>query len=373
MGLVGITGSVSASEVRFLDFEEQGDVLEGIGTLLRAVTGGKMEGMRTAVKVHFGELGNFTHIRPEFVRRIVDELVEEGAAPFVAETTTLYPTGGRFTASDCLRTAAYNGFSEGTLGCPLVIADGPDGYDGVGFVVTNARTEAGPGMVRVARRIAEADALVVLSHVKGHALTGMGGSIKHLGMGCTTKDAKKSQHEAHGLEFYNESCNGCGKCADSCRFSALVMDGRVPIRERGRCMYCNTCLNACDSGAIKILEEGKARFQEALAHAAAAVMAAMAGKPVIFLNFIMDVTPFCDCVAPAGRLVVQNVGILGSRDPVAIDRASLDLVDGADLMPGWNVSPPDVLGKINGTRSTIHLDEAERLGIGQPKYVLVQR
>jgi len=101
-------------------------------------------------------------------------------------------------------------------------------------------------------------------------------------------------------------------------------------------------------------------------------MKAFSGKDVVFLNSILDVTPLCDCAAPAGRLVTQNVGLLISGDPVAIDRASLDLVDQASLMPGWDVKPPDVLGKINGTDSLIQMKEAVRLGVGSMSYNLVK-
>jgi hypothetical protein len=127
----------------------------------------------------------------------------------------------------------------------------------------------------------------------------------------------------------------------------------------------------CKNKAIKLLENGKEKFQEGLAEAAAGVMFAMRDKPVVFLNFIFDVTHACDCAAPAGKLVVQNVGILASRDPVAIDKASIDLIDQSPVIPNWDVVPPDVLGKINKARSAGHLEAAERLGMGSMDYDLI--
>ncbi|MEJ5293393.1 MAG: DUF362 domain-containing protein [Candidatus Methanosuratincola sp.] len=362
------------SEVYFCDFSESGNVLESIDRLLDSCTkahghgeGLDFEGKRVSVKVHFGELGNYTHMRPAFVRRVVDYVKGKGGLPFATETTALYPEGARVTVEESLRTAAYNGFTEGGLGCPIVIADGPDGYSGV---VTGGGRFI--DFVKVAKAIAESDALVVLSHVKGHVLSGIGGAIKNLAMGCTTKDCKRGQHRAHGLVFREEKCTGCGSCYKVCRFSALEMVDGKPVWDWDRCFYCSTCRFSCEYGAIGILEDGKERFQIGMAEAAAGVMRVMEGKGAVFLNFMYDVTQLCDCAAPAGRLVVQNVGILASRDPVAVDAASVELIDSAESFPSLGVSPPDLLGKINRTDSWIHIREAERLGMGSCRYRLVK-
>jgi uncharacterized Fe-S center protein len=328
------------------------------------------EGSRIAIKIHFGERGNYTHMRPAFVRRVVDYVSSRGSYPFVAETTTLYPSGKRLTVEESLETARYNGFTEVGLGCPIVIADEPDGQNGMEFSVNNAAEACRVKSTIVARHLLEADAIIVLSHVKGHALSGMGGALKNLGMGCTTRKGKREQHAAHGLVFDYDECTGCGKCVEACKFDALVMANDRPARDEGRCMYCNTCLYTCEDEAIRLLPNGKELFQQAMAHAAAGVMKGFSGKRVFFMNAILDVTPLCDCAAPAGRLITQNVGLLASSDPVAIDKASLDLVDAAPMIPGWDVSPPDILGKINRTSSMIHLSEAARLGMGSLEYGL---
>jgi len=361
------------SDVRFFELGKFGDPLEGIDGLMKGSFGRKdLMGRRVAIKIHFGEKGNYTHIRPSFVRKVVDFVKLEGGMPFVAETTTLYPTGQRFTVEDSIETARYNGFSEEGLGCPLVMVDEPDGNNGVEFAVDNAAEDCRVKSVNVARHLIEADSMIVISHVKGHRLTGMGGAIKNLGMGCTTRRSKREQHAAHGLVWDYGKCSGCGKCIESCKFNALEMQGDKPVREEGSCMYCLNCMFECENDSIQMYENGKELFQRALAHASAGVMRAFSGKDVVFLNSILDVTPLCDCAVPGGRLVTQNVGLLISGYPVAIDRASLDLVDKADLMPGWDVKPPDVLGKINTTDSLIQMKEAARLGIGSMNYNLVK-
>jgi hypothetical protein len=360
------------SEVFYFEFVKQGDPLQGIDMLLgRIAQDVAWKGSRVAIKVHFGERGNYTHIRPEFVRRVVDFVKEKGGTPFLAETTTLYPEGFRLTVEDSLETAKYNGFSEAGLGCPIVIVDGPDGNNGVEFKVDRASDRCRVKSAGVARLLLDADIVIVFSHVKGHLLSGIGGAIKNLGMGCTTKASKREQHASHGLVFDYERCTGCGTCVDICKFSALSMRDGKPVKDDERCMYCNTCKFHCESGAIGFVENGKELFQEALSHAAAGVMKGLRGRQTLFLNAVMDVTPLCDCAVPAGLPVTQNVGILASVDPVAIDEASLDLLDKAAILPNWDVSPPDILGKINGTSSLVHIREGERLGMGSCDYSLI--
>lgn len=359
------------AQVYFFDFGDGNDVHSAIKLLLLKVGGGRIRrGMKVAIKSHFGEMGNYTHIRPSFVRSAVDAVKGLGGRPFFTDTTTLYPEGGRLTVRDSLETARYNGFTEEGLGCPVVIADAPDGNSGLlieNGISTNTRLKR----VRVAKAIVEADALIVLSHVKGHVMSGMGGAIKNLGMGCTTKETKSAQHKLHGCEFDLEKCVGCGKCAESCTFGALRMEDGKPARGEG-CVYCLTCMFNCEERAIHLLEGGKELFQEGLAEAACGVTRALGGKPIAYLNFVMDVTRLCDCAAPAGKLVVQNAGILASSDPVAVDKASLDLVDSSPIIPGWQVSPPDILGKLNKTSSLIHIRKAAALGMGSIEYTITK-
>ncbi len=360
------------SEVYFLDLRKWRDALKGIDLLLRATAEDLKAEERVAVKVHFGERGNYTYLRPAFVRRVVDSLKGIGASPFVTETTALYPTGFRSNAEEVIETARFNGFTEDGLGCPIVVADGLYGENGVEVSLERAWGGCQIKKISVARGIVESDALVVLSHVKGHLLSGFGGAIKHLGMGCTTKRGKREQHAAHGLVVKYERCTGCGECVKACRFSALRMEGGRPVRDEERCVYCNTCMFSCGQDAITLLEDGKERFQIALAHAAAGVMRAMSEKPKVFLNFVLDVTVLCDCAAPAGNIITHNIGILASKDPVAIDRASLDLIDASPMIPGVKASPPDPLGKLNGTDSSIQIRVMEALGAGRSAYRLVE-
>jgi len=214
--------------------------------------------------------------------------------------------------------------------------------------------------------------LVVLSHVKGHEITGFGGALKNLGMGCVSTSSKRAQHRVNIPIFAEErECNGCGKCADACPPKAIMMVNEKPRRVSAECTYCGTCFFICPSHCWIWPPGSKEKLQVYVSHAASAVLQGYRGK-VVFVNFIQDVVPYCDCAAPSGNPVVQDVGITLSFDPVAIDKASLDLIDKSPIIPGaTSAKPPDILGKMHHTSCMVQLETAEKLGMGSTKYKLV--
>ena len=359
------------SKVVFLDYSKGGNVLSGMARLCREsmVLDSIPGGGSVAVKLHMGERGNMTYIRPALVRTVVDLVKHAGGRPFVTDTTALYP-GARDTGSKYLSTAAYNGFVEESVGAPVVIADG-DGHDGIPVPVQSVVHGCDLNEVKIAARIHRADYLLVLSHVKGHMITGFGGAMKNLGMGCVTKEAKRDQHRVNTPMLDEARCDGCEACIEVCPVGALTSVNGKPRKDLEKCIHCSTCLFECPSGALFWERSNKEQFQVYLAHAASAVMSRFGGRAG-FLNFIQDVTPCCDCAAPAGRAIVPDIGILASLDPVAVDKASLDLIDQAPVVlnPAPLV-PPDRMGKLNETDSLVQLKVAERLGMGSLAYHLI--
>jgi len=327
------------------------------------------KGGNVLVKVHMGERGNVTYLRPAFVRAIVDLIKKVGGSPLVADTTALYPDG-RFTAKGYLETAAFNGFTEESMGAPIIIADG-DGYEGEVTPLKRRIEGCELREVKVASAILQADAMIVLTHFKGHLLSGVGGALKNLAMGCVTKESKAAQHATHPPTLDEAKCNACGVCVEGCPFKALTLKGGQPVRDTGKCMYCSNCLFACPQGALYWPKGSKERFQLYLAHAAYGVLTALSGKPVSYFNFIQDITPKCDCCAPAGQPITKDVGILAASDPVAIDKASLDLVDQAYRQSNPQIpTTHDPLGQMNETDSLIHIRTAQKLGVGNLEYQL---
>ncbi|WP_309493129.1 DUF362 domain-containing protein [Candidatus Hecatella orcuttiae] len=359
------------AEVYFFDYGKGTSILPGLEKLF--YSSGMAEvaapGARVAVKVHMGERGNLTYLRPPIVRKVVELVKAVGGVPFVADTTVLYPQK-RFTARDCLETAAYNGFTPETVGAPIVIADGEDGYQGVSVEVERTVDGCRLREVKVASAFLEADAMIVLSHAKGHLLSGFGGALKNLAMGCTTKHGKAAQHASHGLGFDGSKCDGCGKCVEACVYAALRLEGGKAVRDLEKCMHCCNCLFVCEKNAFYWPEGCRDVFQVYIAHAAYAVAKVFKKGRMGFLNFVQDVTSRCDCCTTAEKAVTQDVGILASSDPVAVDKASVDLIDQAPKLAQLPHDPPDILGKINGTNSLIQLRTAQKLGLGSLKYEL---
>ena len=357
------------SEVFFFPYDEGRAFLRGLKTLFPRVANVVSPGDSVAVKVHMGEYGGSAYLRPPIVRRVCDLIKEAGAKPFVTDTTSLYPLG-RFTASQYLATAAYNGFTEESVGVPVVIADGEQGYDGEWVDIPKHVSGCSLDKIKIAREIFDADSMVVLSHLKGHELSGFGGSIKNVAMGCVTKESKAAQHRVNRGVIDLSKCTGCGQCVEACAFKALSLLEEKMVRDEKRCMNCNNCLYLCPEKVFSLPPQAKERFQVYLAHAAAGVLSRFHSK-VAFINFVQDVTPLCDCATPSGLPVISDIGILASTDVVAIDKASLDLIAQSQPVGKFaNIKSPDILGKINGTDSLVQIRTAQELGLGNMKYQL---
>ncbi|MFH1532670.1 MAG: DUF362 domain-containing protein [Pseudomonadota bacterium] len=284
------------------------------------------EGDLVAIKTHWGEAGNTAFVPSFFVRRVVRAVRKTGARPFVTDTNTLYRER-RHDAVDNLRTAAANGFTAETLGCPLVIADGLVGTDGRDVIVPGA---VHGSTARIASAIVESQGMVVVSHVKGHMVFGFGGALKNLGMGCCTTSAKQRLHADVRPMVEVDLCTGCATCVAHCRFGAIAMertaDGTLARIDHGVCSGCGECVVVCPVEAIPIRWDGDpGRTQEKTAEVA---RAAVLGKETrtVYLNFLTAVTPDCDCCSWSDASLIPDVGVLASSDPVAVDMASLDLI-----------------------------------------------
>jgi uncharacterized Fe-S center protein len=360
------------SEVFFFPYDEGRAFLRGLRALFSRVANVVSMGDSVAVKVHMGEYGGSAYLRPPIVHRVCDLIKEAGGKPFVTDTTALYPAG-RFTASQYLATAAFNGFTEESVGVPVVIADGEQGYDGEWVDTPKQVSGCSLDKIKIAREIFNADSMIVLSHLKGHELSGFGGSIKNVAMGCVTKESKAAQHRVNRGVIDLSKCTGCGQCVEACAFEALSVLEEKIVRDEEKCVNCNNCLYTCPEEVFSLPPHAKEKFQVYLAHAAAGVLSRFHSK-VAFINFVQDVTPLCDCATPSGLPVVPDIGILASTDVVAIDKACLDLIAQSKPVGKFaNVSSPDILGKINGTDSLIQLRAAQELDLGNMEHQLKEQ
>ena len=326
-----------------------------------------------AIKIHFGEKGNTAYIRPQFARVVVDMVKKGGGKPFLTDTNTLY-VGTRSDAVSHIRTAIENGFAFSVVDAPIVIADGLRGDSsfpveiGLEYVKT----------AKIAHDIHFSDAMIVLTHFKAHELSGFGGAIKNLGMGCASREGKLFQHSNVSPKVNREKCVGCGSCKKWCSQEAIeVKDGKAEIDEK-KCVGCGECIITCPKGAIEIQwNEEVPVFQKKMAEYAYAAVKNKRDK-VFFVNFIMDVSPACDCYSFSDYPIVPDIGILASTDPVAIDQASYDLVKNSEgfrnsalkkaFSPGEDKFR-DIYPEVD---PEIQLEHAEKIGLGERSYKLIK-
>lgn len=358
------------SDVYFFDYNKGNHFIRGIQRLFEKSGIGDMipRGGTVAVKTHLGDIGSSFYIRPPFVRTVVDLIKERGGNPFVTDTSVVYP-GGRGTPEKYIKTAAFNGFTEETMGAPVVIADA----DGKTVTVKiKERLEGGfLEEIKIPATIYNADFLMVLSHVKGHAIVGMGGSVKNMAMGGVAKETKIAQHRTNPPQLDLEKCTGCGHCAKICPEKTVVMKDKTPEYDPSGCVFCGTCVQECPPHAWYFNQQGNVQVQIQVGHVGATVFEQFKGKTASF-NFIQDVTPYCDCLIPCGRPLIRDVGIAASTDPVAADKASYDLINEAPRFarPDGKEQPKDLFAAIHKLDPLNHLDVARRLGAGTFDYVL---
>jgi hypothetical protein len=312
----------------------------------------------SAVKVHFGEPGNLAYLRPNYVARIVKILQANGSYAFVTDSNTLYK-GGRGNAVDHLESASRNGFNNLTLGCNVIIADGIKGtdYREIALNMKHCKT------AKIGSAIADADVIISLNHFKCHDLTGFGGALKNVGMGSGSIGGKLEMHSGSKPLISRNSCTACGQCVKNCAQNAIHIDGdRKAVINYDLCVGCGQCIAVCCYDAAQAVW-GETDTLEKIAEYAYAVLN---GKPQFHINFIMDVSPNCDCWNFNDTPIVPDIGILASLDPVAIDMASADLVNGS----GGHEDMISVLYPGIAWRSCF--DYAEKLGVGTRKYKLIE-
>ncbi len=269
------------------------------------------KGDLVAIKIHTGELGNPYYVQPYFINDLARKVREHGGKPFLTDSNTLY-FAQRHNALDHTETALMNGF----CGAPFIVADGLKGE--------NYRTVKTNGIlseIEVSGAIAEADAMIVVSHCKGHEISGFGGAIKNLGMGCTPPEGKLRQHRVIGIQIDQAKCSGCGKCKTICpQHLPQIYEGKAH-NTSPLCMRCPMCIAECPMEAISWTH--KEDILRSLASAALGVISTFKPNKISYINFAKDITQYCDCLPNPGVIVMPDIGIFASNSPVSIDAAFL--------------------------------------------------
>jgi len=338
-----------------------------------------MEGKFVAIKMHFGELGNVSFLRPNYARAVVDVVKELGGKPFLTDCNTMYP-GSRKNALEHLECAWQNGFTPLTAGCPIIIADGLKGTDDVLVPVKGGEyiKEA-----KIGHAVMDADVFISLTHFKGHETVGFGGTIKNIGMGCGSRAGKCEQHSNGQPTIDPESCRGCRRCQRECANDGLVFDEQAKKMtvDLTHCVGCGRCLGACNfdaidfatSNAVQVLNCRMAEYAKAVVD----------GRPQFHISLVVDVSPNCDCHGENDVPILPNLGMFASFDPLALDQACVDACMKASPLPGSQLaknlaSPGFEDHHDHFTNSTPEsewrscLAHAEKIGLGSREYELIE-
>ncbi len=324
-----------------------------------------------AVKLHFGELGNTAFIRPIFLRKIIECIKNIDAVPFLTDSNTLY-VGTRCDAPHHITTAIHNGFAYPVVEAPIIIADGLKGKSETGVMINQKRFKK----AYIGTEIVQANSLLSVAHFKGHELAGFGGTIKNVGMGCASRKGKLAQHSDVAPKVRAKKCVGCGDCIPRCAQKAISMVKEKARINAEKCVGCGECILVCPQRAIQIQWNSSVPvFMEKMVEYTLGVLKGKEDRS-LFINFITDVSPACDCPPFNDAPIVRDIGVVASTDPVAIDQASVDLVNQERALPGCCLTKNRGPGKdkFKGLYPDVdwhlQLEYAEEIGLGRREYVL---
>ena len=331
-----------------------------------------------AIKMHFGEPGNVSFLRPNYAKVVADFVKERGGKPFLTDCNTLY-VGRRKEALEHISTAYENGFSPFSTGCHVIIADGLKGTDEAYVPVPNGELVK---EAKIGRALMDADIVISLTHFKGHELTGFGGAIKNIGMGGGSRAGKMEQHNDGKPKVNHKKCIGCGNCVRICAHGGPTVTEKKATIDQNKCVGCGRCIGLCPVDAIytpfdssmKKLNQKMAEYAWAIVH----------GRPSFHISLIMDVSPNCDCHAENDAPIVADIGMLASSDPVALDQACADLVNAAAPIVNSQLGehlaqdPAGCAEHDNFHNSTPEsewescLEHGEKIGMGSREYELIK-
>lgn len=353
-----------ANKVFFIASDEK-DSVESVSNKLGSLIkkSGVLDCIRpddfTAIKIHFGDEGNTGHIRHEWAKEAASHVLKKTPKAFLADANVIYKIGKRAQSVEHLRIADKHGFNLQNTGVPVIIADGLKGRNFTEVPVDGKHLKS----VKIASDFADCDSMLAMSHMTGHILTGMGCAIKNIGMGCAARRGKYEQHCGASPDVNAEHCVGCGACVRICPAGCLTLKAKKISFAKDSCLGCGECAVVCKTKAIEIRwSETLENLQEKMVEYASGVIKAVNGR-IGYINFLIKVTKDCDCLAKDDPRIVRDIGILASTDPVAIDKASVDLILKAANKDVFKAGYPE-------TDWSAQLRYAEKLGLGSMEYKL---
>lgn len=343
----------------------------GIGTI-------DMNNKLVAIKIHFGEPGNLSYLRPNYAKAVADVIKELGGKPFLTDCNTLY-VGRRKNALDHIEAAYENGFTPFSTGCQVIIADGLKGTDDVEVPVVGGELVK---TAKIGRAVMDADVFITLTHFKGHEATGFGGCLKNIGMGCGSRAGKMEQHNSGKPDVNQSKCVGCRTCARNCAHGAISFgEDRKASIDHNKCVGCGRCLGACNFDVI--YNSNSSANDDLNRKIAEYSKAVVDGRPAFHISLVMDISPYCDCHAENDAPILPDIGMFASFDPVALDQACADACNKMPALPnsrlddfmheeGFHDHHDHFINSMPDTDWRTCLEHAEKIGLGSREYELIK-
>ena len=229
----------------------------------------------------------------------------------------------------------------------------------------------------------DAEVVISLTHFKGHEMTGVGGALKNIGMGCGSRAGKTEQHRSGTPHITAEVCRGCKRCQRECANGGLVFDeaAKKMTVDTEHCVGCGRCLGACNFDAIAFNNENANEVLNC--KMAEYTKAVVDGRPSFHISLIVDVSPNCDCHGENDAPILPNIGMFASFDPLALDQACVDACLAATPLPNSqlaeNMKKADFVDHHDHFRNSTPesewrscLDHAEKIGLGSRSYELIE-
>jgi len=314
----------------------------------------------TAIKMHLGRNIGYSTIHPLFVKILVDKLKSYGAKVFITDNE--------------IEGARSRGYTEEFLGVPIVPVCGTIGkyyYEKHVDFKTFKNVDIGG-------YIFDAEVMIDLSHVKGHGSCGYGGACKNIAMGCVTDRTRSQIHNLEGgLEWDENLCIHCEMCIKNCNHNANSFDkeNKYSINYH-HCTYCQHCVKVCPTSAVKMDASRFEDFQTGMAICTEEVLKTFKPGHVFYINFLINITALCDCWGLTTPSLVPDIGIMASKDLVAIEKACLDsikvenlLIDG--IPQGYELKKEGHLfERLHWKNPFIQLEQLEKRGLGTQNYFI---
>ena len=271
-----------------------------------------VKGKNVAIKMHVGYKLGYSTVHPFLVGRLVRTVKKAEGRPYILDIPRQ------------IREVHLRGYAEEVIGCPILpVAGIKDNY----FIEKEVNYK-GVKTLKMGGNVKDADILINLSHVKGHNNAGFGAALKNLALGCFTQDSRVNMHHTDQYDAYwdSDKCSNPEGLVKACPYNLIKWENGKLTVDFGLCNQCMRCAQADKDECLQIRRENFESFFEIMSMATDLVLSEIGKENCFHINVAFDITQYCDCWGATTGNILSDLGFLGSRDILAIDKATLDLL-----------------------------------------------